>query len=68
MTLQNKLETLEEQYGIMVKYRSVCNSIGSLINYTSLDFDREGELLSKILETKDLINGKNKKSNDNAIS
>jgi hypothetical protein len=58
MTLQERLEILQEQYKIMLDYRQLCNGINCSINYSSLDFDREGELLKKINETKDWINEK----------
>ena len=58
MTLQERLEVLQEQYKIMLDYRKSCNGMNCSINYSSLDFDREGELLKKINETKDLINEK----------
>ena len=56
MKLQEKLEILKEQYSLMLKHNAVCKKIGSTIDYTSLDYDREGELLRRIEETKDLIN------------
>jgi len=59
MSLQEKLDILKEQYSLMLKHNAVCKSIGSIIDYTSLDYDREGELLRKIGETKDLINQSN---------
>ena len=59
MSLQERLEVLQEQYDNMVKYRALCNGMNCTINYSSIDFDREGELLRKIQETKEWINKKN---------
>ena len=50
MSLQEKLEILKEQYSQMIKFRAICNGMKSTINYSSLDFDREGELLRRIKE------------------
>ena len=58
MTLQKRLEVLQEQYDNMIKYRALCNGMNCTINYSSIDFDREGELLKKINETKNWINEK----------
>jgi len=58
MTLQKRLEVLQEQYDNMIKYRALCNGMNCTINYSSIDFDREGELLKKIEETKNWINEK----------
>lgn len=58
MTLEERLETLQEQYDNMIKYRALCNGMNCTINYSSIDFDREGELLRKINETKNWINEK----------
>ena len=58
MTLQERLKILQEQYGNMIKYRALCNGMNCTINYSSVDFDREGELLKKIEETKNWINEK----------
>ncbi len=58
MTLQKRLEVLQEQYANMIKYRSLCNGVNCTINYSSIDFDREGELLKKIEQTKNWINEK----------
>jgi hypothetical protein len=58
MTLQKRLETLQEQYDNMIKYHALCNGMNCTINYSSIDFDREGELLRKIKETKNWINEK----------
>lgn len=52
MSLQEKLEVLEEQYSQMIKFRAFCNGMKITINYSSLDFDREGELLQRIKECK----------------
>lgn len=62
MTLKEKLETLQDQYNQMRKYYLVCSATGSLLNYSSADFDREGMLLKKINETKNSINESNKKT------
>jgi len=59
MTLQKRLEVLQEQYDNMIKYRALCNGMNCTINYSSIDFDREGELLRKINETKEWIAKKN---------
>jgi hypothetical protein len=58
MTLQKRLEVLQEQYDNMIKYRALCNGMNCSINYSSIDFDREGEILKKIEETKNWINEK----------
>ena len=58
MSLEERLKALQEQYDNMIKYRALCNGMKSTINYSSLDFDREGELLKKIDETKNWINEK----------
>lgn len=58
MTLQKRLEVLQEQYDNMIKYRAFCNGMNCSINYSSIDFDREGELLRKINQTKNWINEK----------
>jgi len=58
MTLLEKLEILQNQYNQMLEYHAICNNIGSTISYSSIDFEREGELLKKINQTKDQINGK----------
>jgi len=58
MTLQKRLEVLQQQYDNMIKYRALCNGIDCTINYSSIDFDREGELLKKIEQTKNWINEK----------
>ena len=58
MTLQERLEVLQEQYDNMIKYRALCNGMNCTINYSSIDFDREGELLRKINETKEWISAK----------
>ena len=58
MNLEERLTALKEQYDIMIKYRALCNGMKSTINYSSIDFDREGELLKKIDETKNWINEK----------
>jgi len=58
MTLRERLEVLQEQYDNMIKYRALCNEMNCTINYSSIDFDREGELLKKIEETKNWINEK----------
>jgi len=60
MTLQKRLEVLQEQYDNMIKYRALCNGMNCTINYSSIDFDREGELLRKINKTKESINKKTK--------
>lgn len=60
MTLQKRLEVLQEQYDNMIKYRALCNGMNCTINYSSIDFDREGELLRKINETKEWIAKKTK--------
>ena len=59
MTLQKRLEVLQEQYDNMIKYRALCNGMNCTINYSSIDFDREGDLLRKINETKEWITKKN---------
>ena len=59
MTLQERLDVLKEQYDNMIKYRALCNGMNCTINYSSIDYEREGELLRKINETKEWISKKN---------
>lgn len=58
MNLQERLEILENQYKIMLNYRKLCNGMNCTINYSSKDFDREFELLNKIIETKEWMQKK----------
>lgn len=58
MTLEKRLEILKEQYDNMIKYRALCNGMNCTINYSSIDFDRESELLQKINQTKNWIDEK----------
>lgn len=58
MTLQERLEILQEQYKMMLDYRKLCNGMNCSINYSSIDFDRENELLIKINQTKEWIKNK----------
>jgi hypothetical protein len=58
MNLDERLEILQEQYDSMIKYRKLCNGMNCSINYSSIDFDREYELLTKIIETKEWIKNK----------
>ena len=58
MELQYRLEVLTQQYNEMIKYKAVCNSNNSTINYSTQDFEREHMLGEKIQETKNWINGK----------
>lgn len=61
MTLEKRLEILQEQESLMFKYRAICQQIGSTIDYGSIDFEREAMLGRKIQETKDWMEGKHKK-------
>ena len=58
MTLQKRLETLQEELNRQVKYREKVQKTGSTIDYSAEDFERESMLQRKIRETKDWINGK----------
>lgn len=58
MTLQERLETLQEELNRQVKYREKVQKTGSTIDYSVEDFERESMLQRKIRETKDWINGK----------
>jgi hypothetical protein len=58
MTLQDRLETLQEELNRQMKYREKVQKSGSTIDYSAEDFERESMLQRKIRETKDWINGK----------
>lgn len=58
MTLQERLETLQEELNRQMKYREKVQKVGSTIDYSTEDFERESMLQRKIRETKDWINGK----------
>ena len=58
MTLQERLETLQEELNRQVKYREKVQKTGSTIDYSAEDFERESMLQRKIRETKDWMNGK----------
>ena len=58
MTLQERLETLQEELSRQLKYRQKVQKVGSTIDYSAKDFERESMLQRKIRETKDWINGK----------
>lgn len=58
MDLNKRLEILQEQYDNMIKYRKLCNGMNCSINYSSVDFDRELELLIKINQTKEWMQNK----------
>lgn len=58
MTLQERLETLQEELNRQIKYREKVQKTGSTIDYSAEDFERESMLQRKIRETKDWINGK----------
>lgn len=58
MTLQERLETLQEELNRQMKYREKVQKVGSTIDYSVEDFERESMLQRKIRETKDWINGK----------
>lgn len=59
MTSQERLETLKEELNRQMKYREKVQKVGSTIDYSAEDFERESMLQRKIIETKDLVNGKN---------
>ena len=48
MTLDERLEILQEQLSVMNKYREVCQKVGSSLNYSNEDFERESMLKRKI--------------------
>lgn len=58
MTLQERLETLQEELNRQMKYREKVQKVGSTIDYSAEDFERESMLQRKIRETKEWINGK----------
>lgn len=58
MTLQKRLETLQEELSRQMKYREKVQKVGSTIDYSEEDFERESMLQRKIRETKDWMNGK----------
>lgn len=58
MTLQERLETLQEELNRQIKYREKVQKVGSTIDYCAEDFERESMLQRKIRETKDWMNGK----------
>jgi hypothetical protein len=58
MNLQKRLETLQEELNRQIKYREKVQEVGSTIDYSAEDFERESMLQRKIRETKDWINGK----------
>lgn len=58
MTLQERLETLQEELKRQMKYREKVQKVGSTIDYSAEDFERESMLQRKIRETKDWMNGK----------
>lgn len=58
MTLQERLETLQEELNRQIKYREKVQKVGSTIDYSAEDFERESMLQRKIRETKDWMNGK----------
>jgi len=57
MTLQERLKTLQEELNRQLKYREKVQKVGSTIDYSAEDFERESMLQRKIRETKDWING-----------
>ena len=58
MTLQERLKTLQEELNRQMKYREKVQKVGSSIDYSAEDFERESMLQRKIRETKDWMNGK----------
>ena len=58
MNLQERLETLQEELNRQIKYRDKVQKVGSIIDYSAEDFERESMLQRKIRETKDFINSK----------
>lgn len=58
MTLQERLETLQKELNRQMKYREKVQEVGSTIDYSAEDFERESMLQRKIRETKDWMNGK----------
>lgn len=58
MTLQERLETLQEELNRQMKYREKVQKVGSTIDYSAEDFERESMLQRKIRETKGWMNGK----------
>jgi hypothetical protein len=58
MTPQERLEILQTELKRQLGYRALVSKIGSTIDYSGIDFERESMLQIKIRETKDWINGK----------
>lgn len=58
MTLQERLEILQKELNRQMKYREKVQKVGSTIDYSAEDFERESMLQRKIRETKDWMNGK----------
>ena len=61
MTLDERLEILQQQSSEMNKYREICQKVGSTLDYSGADFEREAMLERKIQETKDWMKGKHLK-------
>jgi len=57
MTLQERLEILQTELKHQLEYRALVLKIGSTIDYSGIDFERESMLQEKIKQTKDWING-----------
>ena len=57
MTLQERLETLQEELNRQMKYREKVQKVGSIIDYSAEDFERESMLQRKIRETKEWLRG-----------
>lgn len=68
MDLQKRLDILQEQLKVQLDFKLICNGNNCSINYSNEDFERENMLITKINETKNWINVKNKEGNYNANS
>ena len=45
---EKALDLLKKQHASQLEFRAYCNSVGSLLSYRFIDFDREGDLLMRI--------------------
>ena len=58
--LHKRLEILQREYDNMRKYYLETAALGSILIYENADFEREGMLVRKIRDTKNLLAGKTK--------
>ena len=55
MTLQERLDILELELTKQIEYRKIVGEIGSTLDYSGIDFERESMLQGKIQQTKEWI-------------